>query len=266
MVTRITSVGVTTAVAALLALTPMAAAAPQQAPAPLTGEILYQAVHPDPQASAQCTSDSDNNSTYTFDVDDGFAIGPYPGTFDEHVSVTIGPRTLGRQPFPPFDLPGEDDPPIPGAIDIGLLFFDQGPLVRVQSTFQILTLDGRRVEGTKTLSGVAPGLPNSGACTDFADFGSALVSGYYKDIRAYDLEYEARIHTSAGTFVDEGNAVLTAREGSGSDPNGNFFFRFDDFLETFQSTLGVPVELKPGLGCGDLNHVHERAEECKNQS
>ena len=264
MVTRIMSVGVM-AVAALSALTPVAAAAPQQAPAPLTGETLYQAVHPDPQTSAQCTSDSDNNSTYTFHVDDGFAIGPYPGTFDEQVSVTIGPRTLGKQPFPPFDLPGEQDPPIPGAIDVGLLFFDQGPLVRVQSTFRIETLDGRRVEGTKTLSGVAPGLPNSGACTDFANVGSDLVSGYYKDVRAYDLEYEARIHTDAGTFVDEGNAVLTAREGTATGTNGTIF-RFDDFLETFQSTLGVPVELKPGLGCGDLNHVHERAGECKNQS
>lgn len=256
--------------AALAAAVPLFAApaavvaAPQQAPAPLTGEILYYADNTDLASGAQCADDGQGTTTYTFHVDDGFAIGPYPGTFDESVSVTIGPATLGRLPFPPFDLPGENDPPIPGDIDVGLQFFDQGALVRVQSTFRIDTLDGH-VEGTKTLSGVIAGPQGSGACDDFALADGDPANGFYKDVRAYDLEYEARIHTANGTYVDEGSSRLTAREGI-AQVGSSTFFRFEDFLETFQSALGAPVELKPGLGCGDLNHAHERAGECRNQS
>lgn len=58
--------------------------------------------------------------------------------------------------------------------------------------------------------------------------------------------------------------MLTARWHA-QDPSGNLFFRFEDLLETFASALGSPVELRPGLGCGDLTHVHERAGECKKQ-
>jgi hypothetical protein len=133
----------------------------------------------------------------------------------------------------------------------------------VTATFHIDTLDGRQVEGTKTLNGTLPAPPNSGACSEFT---VGNVTGFYKDLRVYDLEYEARIQTDAGTFVDEGSSALTAREGIAQDPNGNLFFRFEDLLETFASALGAPVELKPGLGCGDLNHVHERAGECRNQT
>ena len=247
---------------AILGALPSSAMAAQEAPVSLSGETLYQATLLVPPSGAQCATDETGKTTYTFHVDDGFAIGPYPGTFDEDVTVTIDrTNSFGPQPFPPFDLPGENDPPIPGTTDVGLNF-QQFALVSVQATFQIDAADGTQIEGTKTLSGVAPGLPSSGAC---ADFTVGNVSGFYKDIRVYELEYEARIHTATGSFVDEGNAVLTAREGIAQDTSGNLFFRFDDFLETFESSLGTAVELKPGLGCGDLNHVHERADECKNQ-
>lgn len=247
-----------------LVMLPAGATAAQQAPVTLDGEILYYADNTRLSTGTQCSTDAAGNSTYTFDVDDGFAIGPYPGTFDETVTVTIGPRTLGSIPFPPFDLPEPfPDPPIPGASDAAS-FFTQGSLVTVQAAFQIDSAVGR-VDGTKTLSGVVPA-PGSGACTDFSGATAAQVSGFYKDVRAYDLEYEARIHTADGTFVDEGGAVLTAREGIAQDPNGNLFFRFEDLLETFASALDAPVELRPGLGCGDLNHAHERAGECKKQA
>jgi len=248
---------------AAIAAVPSTALGAQDAPVPLSGETLYQAQFPAAVTGAQCTTDpATNQTTYTFDVDDGFAIGTYPGTFDEHVTVVIDRNTsFGPQPFPPFDLPGEDDPPIPGSVDQALLF-QQFALVSVQATFTIDSPAGQ-VEGTKTYSALVAALPNSGACADFSIATGAPANGYYKDVRVYDLEYEARITTAAGTFVDEGNAVLTAREGVAQDTSGNFFFRFDDFLETFQSELGTTVELKPGLGCGDLNHVHERAGECQ---
>ena len=254
---RKTALGLAVAALAL----PASAGAAQQSPVPLTGEILYMAEHPEATSAAQCTQQGDN-TTFTLHVDDGFAIGPYPGTFDENVTVTLGPGDLGLQPFPPFDLPpagpGPEDPPIPGTSDIGAQFFPQRTLVNVQATFNIETVDGRTVTGSKTYSGTSTTPVSSGTCDDF-DTGQ--VAGYYKDVRAYDLEYEARIHTDAGTFVDEGSSTLTAREAQ-SDPN---FFRFDDFLQTFASSLGETVELKPGLGCGDLNHGHERAGECRNQ-
>jgi hypothetical protein len=244
--------------AALLLALPVGAFAAQAPPATLTGETFFQNTQDPFPTDAQCSVDpTTGNTTYTFQVDDGYAIGPYTGLVDEQINVVIGPKTLGSLPFPSYTIPGTDHQ-IPGSVDQAARF-QFGPLVTVTATFTVTTVDGRTITGTKTLNGTVAGdALNAGTCAE----GTVPVDFYYEDVRVQNLEYEARIDTGDGTYVDEGSSNLQMRRGE-ADSTGAFFW-FKDFIETFASDLGEPVPLQPGLGCGDLNHVHERRAECKN--
>jgi hypothetical protein len=260
---------VTAATCAVLALTlgllvlGVPSASGQTSPPTLSGEIFFGANFDFPHTSPQCQDNGDGTTTYSLH-NHGVAVGPYTGTFTEDITVTIGPRVL-PQPFPEIVLPVPpfpNDPPIPGSFDAAL-FFDAAPLVDITVDFAVDSPEGA-VSGTKTLSGVLPTFDatHAGACTDFD---TAQVSGHYKDVRAFGILYEARIETPTGTFVDEGISDLEAREGFAlRKDNNQFAFRFNDLYEDFTSDLTETVELKPGLGCGDVNHEHERRGECKN--
>jgi hypothetical protein len=236
----------------LLACVSPATAQPPPPPPTLTGEVLVENHLPTPTSDPQCTQ-SGGTTSFTFDVGPGEgqtplnapgATQPYPGTFTEHVTVTIGPPTI--TPAPPF--------PFNGGVEQN---FSAGALIAVQADFTINVLDGTVITGTKTLSGTLPSLPSAGVCSDF---NTGQVQGYYKDVRAYGLLYEALIQTDHGTFVDEGTSNLFARQGQ-STPN---VFQFDFLGEAFTSDLNQTVPLQPGLGCGDVNHEHERRGECPN--
>jgi hypothetical protein len=259
---------VTAATCAVLALTVglllagVSPATAQTAPPTLTGEIFFGANFDFPLTSPQCQDNGDGTTTYSLH-NHGAAVGPYTGTFTEDITVTIGPR-VSPQPFPEIVLPVPpfpNDPDIPGPFDAALLF-QAGPLVDITVDFAIDSPTGT-VIGTKTLSGVLPAFDatHAGACTDFD---VAQASGHYKDVRAFGILYEARIQTPTGTFVDEGISDLEAREGFAlRKDNNEFAFRFNDLFENFSSDLTETVGLKPGLGCGDVNHEHERRGECK---
>jgi hypothetical protein len=239
-------------------------AAAQTAPPTLTGEIFFGANFDFPHTSPQCQDNGDGTTTYSLH-NHGVAVGPYTGTFTEDITVTIGPR-VAPQPFPEIVLPVPpfpSDPPIPGSFDAAL-FFDAAPLVDITVDFTVDSPTGD-VNGTKTLSGVLPGFDatHAGVCWDFDE---ELASGHYKDVRAFGVLYEAQIQTQGGTFVDEGVSDLEAREGVAVTDSNEFFFRFNDLYEDFTSDLTETVSFRPGLGCGDVNHEHERRGECEEDS
>lgn len=98
---------------------------------------------------------------------------PYPGTFTEHIDVTIGPpgAPLPIEPFPDPVPPG----PNPSQ------FLAAGQLLSFDATFTIQSPNGD-VSGSKTLSTVVPaGATHAGVCAEFTDMPSPFgsVSGIY---------------------------------------------------------------------------------------
>ena len=138
-------------------------ASPAHAQTPLTGEFLAS------HTAATITSGICNplgDSSYTFEIT-GPASGPYPGSFTETGSVTIGPQTE----------------PIPGAPGQY-----RGPVTAFTSSFTISGAAGT-VSGTKSLVAGSPA--NLGVC-----------GGPAAQVIASALTYEA---TLPGGTVDSGS-------------------------------------------------------------
>jgi hypothetical protein len=210
-------------------------ATPPGAPATLTGETLEQHTAFGGMTTGNCSTDQATGRTsYSFDFA-GVARGPYPGTFTEHIDVTIGPPGLPLpiQPFPGGFLPGPNPSQFLGA----------GQLLSFSATFAIQSPNGD-VSGSKTLSTVVPADPtHAGVCAEFTDRPSPFgpVSGVYKDVRAFNLNYEATISTPTGTFTDEGTSQAQGRQGRIVGSQGGVLSDVNDFGETFQSSLTEPA-------------------------
>ena len=209
-------------------------ATPPAGPATLTGETLSQHVAFGGATTGHCSTDAQGNTSFSFDFA-GIAVGPYPGTFTEHVDVTIGQPSgiLPIEPFPDGLPPGSNPSQ----------FLAAGQLLSLAATFTIDSPNGD-VSGSKTLSGVVPAdATHAGVCAELADapgpFGP--VSGVYKDFRAFDLVYEATITTSAGSFTDEGTSRAQGRQGRIEDSQGGVLSNVNDLGETFQSSLMEPA-------------------------
>jgi hypothetical protein len=247
------------AVALALAVAAVGAAPAAAQPPTLTGEVLQQHTAFTGATTGNCSTDPDTAATsYSFEFE-GPATGPYSGTFTESIQVTIGPATsiLPLGPFPDGFDPGSANPS---------QFLAAGQLLSFDATFAIESPTGN-VSGTKTLSAVVPADPtHAGVCAEFANMPSPVgpVSGAYKDVRAFDLTYDATITSAEGTFRDQGTSEAQGRQGH-IENAGGVVSDVNDFGETFQSTLSepTPVAAKPGKGCGDKNHTHQREGECK---
>ena len=210
------------------------AAAPAAAQPPtLTGEILTRHVLYEGPTSGICSPGSQpGTTTYSFDFS-GFAIGPYPGTFTEHIDVTIGPpiAPMPMGPFPDGFVPGSPNPSE---------FVAAGQLLSFSSQFHIDSVEGE-VFGTKSLATVVPppaDAQHAGACREFNDEPSPFgtLNGGYKDVRAFDLAYEATIITDTqGTLLDEGSSDAQGRQGRIDNEVGTLS-RVDDFAESFESS------------------------------
>lgn len=134
-------------------------------------------------------------STVRFKVA-GAATGPYPGTFTENGTLTIGPQTLSQQNVS------------------GTLL--AGPVLTFTANFTI-TSGATTVTGTKTLSASSPTHPTDsvGACASFENSTNvhgifdpntyATLSGrsYMADVSS---TYVATINTPSETIQDTGNA------------------------------------------------------------
>lgn len=143
-----------------------------------------------------------------------------------------------------FSVEGIATGPYPGTFTESgtLVILSDGTIDSVAVTFEIDS-PLATITGTKT---VRPSGPFGAHCFDGPTGDSA--SGVLRTF------YTAHIHTAAGTFRDEGR---TTGEFFGSDVSEG------GISEAFFSSLTELVELKPGKGCGDKNHEHEREEECK---
>src|SRR2546428_8337836 len=172
---RSKSVSVRALVIAIATL--FAPAAQAQVPPPTLSGEHFAGV---PEVTTNCHPDG--TSTVTFTVS-GAATGPYPGTFTETGSATIGPQTLS---------PG-------GGQSIGtLLTFD--------AVFTISSATGD-VTGTKTLAFPVTNPATQlaiGQCNTFNDTELEDV------IDRFTVRYEAQISTPAGDFADRGLVPLVA--------------------------------------------------------
>jgi len=237
----------------------VAAPAVAQSPPTMTGETLlsfFEPQAPSPR-TVDVTCNPDGVSTLRFTVT-GSASGPYNGTFVETATVQVGDQSL----LPPVPGPG---PFVPSSYG-----FNTGPILVFDAEFQITPFSGdttyRQVTGSKRVVANAP--LNTGFCFEVQSGAvpifPVLISGYSVAARA-ELTYDALIETTGGAFHDEGSSRVLVREGFLTDPSGGVRAKVGGFGETFTSSFSqtVPVNLKPGLGCGDKNHVHERENDCK---
>jgi hypothetical protein len=205
------------------ALAASATAAHAQVPATLTGETLTDRT-PGGMTSADVQCGAENG-TGTF-TSNGIAIGPYPGTYTESGTFTFPTRE--RTDFrPPF-------------------------VVAFTATFEIHS-GTTVITGTKTL------------VDGFADCEPAQSPDQPDGFESMGINvtYDAVIHAPEGDFADRGTSVVVGQD---RQIIPEFPDRTHDFFETFASSLAAPESLlpgRPGKGCGDKNHAHARAGECK---
>lgn len=133
------------------------------------------------------TCSDTGTSTISYSVE-GTAFGPYPGTFTEVGTVTIGQTTTGN-------------------------FILGFPLKQVTTLEAFFTIDSPagQVTGSKRL--IAQSNVVHGLCEDFTDYtppSGSPISGSFQRVCAcaFGLSYEALIETSTGTFQDQGESGL----------------------------------------------------------
>jgi hypothetical protein len=208
---------------AVVAAAIFAAPASAAVPATLSGEIFSNNPGEGSSSITSATCNPSGTSTFSFEAS-GPAIGPYPGTFTESGTITVGPQTLGV-----------------------------GTVQSFTASYTISSPAGD-VTGTKSFTALtSPGL-NSGGCVN----DDPTYPLRFANLNNAGVMYNAQIDTADGTFFDTGRAdvnVIQRQPLFDLDP--------EDFREAFFSDLVAVVGSKPGLGCGDANHVHEREDQCR---
>lgn len=202
--------------------------------APLTGEFLLgEGAGLD--VTATCSETGTSTISYSAS---GPAFGPYPGTFTEVGTVTIGQAPTGNF----------------------ILGFPIKQVTAVEAFFTIDSPEGQ-VTGRKRL--IAQTNEVVGLCEDFTDYtppSGSPISGSFQRVCAcpFGLSYEALIETETGTFQDEGQSGLLIEElqltaGGGVE-------EADVFNEAFSSSGIVEVsrvgkatgggQIDPGIAFG----------------
>jgi len=202
----------------VLAIQGSTAAAQTVPPPTLTDELFV-----DNAPNIMATCNPDGTSTVSFSAS-GIAVGPYPGTFTEVGTATIGPQTLA---------------PEGGASHGTLLTFD--------AVFTIES-DVGQIVGTKTLFKPVtdPSMEVAiGQCNTF--FSTELVDV----IDRFTVRYEAQISTPEGDFADRGLVPLVAVQRVRQLDETPIRIIFQGFVENFVSDLAAPEPLtSPGSTTG----------------
>lgn len=134
------------------------------------------------------TCSETGTATISYSVE-GTAFGPYPGTFTEVGTVTIGQTPTGN-------------------------FILGFPIKQVTTLEAFFTIDSPagQVTGSKQL--IVQSNEVHGLCEDFIDYeqfpGAPIISGSFQRVCAcpFGLSYEALIETATGTFLDQGDSGL----------------------------------------------------------
>jgi hypothetical protein len=206
-------VSIALAAAVLALLGPAAQASPGPAVPDLNGETFVSSELPlrgTSQATGTCTPFGE--STFQFQVT-GEAVGPYPGTFTEEGTFTLGPIT-------------------------------NQALVSFDSTFTINSIAGT-VTGTKTL---APDVHpvNFGRCGPFSGFIPNAPDSF--TLQA-PLRYTAQETTPSGSATDSGEAIVSYGDMQFRNlPDLNTF----NFVETFSSDAFLAAQGQKATGGGKI--------------
>ena len=173
------------------------------------GEVTLEAVN--------CSIEDQGTGSISYTAT-GDATGPYPGTFTETGTFTLG------------------DPPPDATSSI------QRSITSFQAEFEIDSpATNTRVTGTKS----AENVPHVAACYELPGGtlpgipGTAQVTLAVPDMEA--VRYEAKIETPSGTFADRGASFVFLREISFSD--GESSGELVQFSENFSSILSQPEPL-----------------------
>jgi hypothetical protein len=192
-------------------------------PPTLTGEIFT--IGP-PTVTASCNPSGTSTVTYAVS---GVAIGPYPGTYSETGTVTIGAATLPRF--------------VSG--------YEAGPITNANISFSIDSPTGQ-VRGTKVLP--APSTDAFGFCYAPASGGGSLVEVCGCNL---SLSYTATIDSGGSRYGDNGTAGLTLDQVQGTvigvpPALPDVLQQTNTFMESFVSSLLVPF-----LVCDENSQVNQ---------
>lgn len=194
---RVFAIAIGSSVAMLVLCVPAAAA--QVRPPTLTGESLAAGLFTTPPGlgSIAVTSAACNpagNSSFSYRVS-GPAAGPYPGTFTETGTVTMGPQ----------DIPSG--------------FSNPNALITGWAVSFTITSPAGSVTGTKTFPTGATGV---GICTT-ASQSPIGVAQYAANVVPPGLAYKATINASGAQFGDHGLSFpVTFNDGPATAASNNF--------------------------------------------
>lgn len=191
---------------ALLLLTALPATAASPPPPSLVGERLDSGHAPNVYTLA---CNADGSGTVSWQVS-GTATGPYPGTFTETGSVTVGP--------------GYDD-----------LGPTRNAVTSAQASFVITSPVGT-VRGSKSLNPVDVYYAPLGTCQrPFSNGYPALISLFQTTVR-----YEATITTADSVYAETGLGTLTGFAVTYL-PDAHISVDYGQVSETFETTTNGPV-------------------------
>ena len=218
-------------VAATLAIGMLFADSAAAAPPPLAGEVLSAHTAYAGPIAGVCTPNPNGSTSYSLDFA-GVASGPYPGSFTEHIQITIGPpaAVLSLATFPDrYNAgPGPDD------------YVPAGQLLSLTASFTIDSAAGD-VTGTKSVTVAVPAdAAHAGTCREWnmeSTPNLGTVTGAYRDVRAFGIAYNATITTAEGSFAVAGTTDVQARQGKASNQSG-LLFDVSDFGERFDDGDG----------------------------
>ena len=191
-------------------------------PPTLTGEFLsaFPAFIPTSTVDIVATCDPAGTSTIAWSVS-GDAFGPYPGTFVETGTATVGPQTA---------------PAFVNGLQLGYL-------VLVEAFFAIDSPTGQ-VIGSKRLTGTT----DLGGCRDLDDFiapDGTHVSGTFRRVAALSMAYEAIVITDDAAYLDSGTSGLLLEHFAGTG-----IAEVDAVQEAFTSTQSALVAATGGRATG----------------
>jgi hypothetical protein len=196
---------------------------------PLTGETLVASETPVLVGSSDATLSCDPNgtSTISFHVTGG-AAGPYPGTFEESGTITLGPLTAVTPTQSTF-----------------------APLT-FESTFTIFSGD-TTITGTKTLTVLAFPL-NQGFCGPQPLPGGIIADAFNVDAH---LTYTAQINAPTGTATDSGSSYVEYGDEGVRNTGAEDFSFTENYVSTSFSGASTPGKSTGGgqVGAATFGYV-----------